>query len=89
MMIIVDDPLGSFVLSNWPALRACQGLGFPSVLVNIIYSQDGFEDVFIGHRALLIFPLAAMVAFCQIIRKLDLRIFLYFNTITAVMSLIC
>ena len=28
-----------------------------------------------GHRALLIFPLAAMLAFCQIIRKLDLRKF--------------
>ena len=43
---------------------------------------------FEGHRALLIFPLAAMLTFCQIIRKLDLRIY-YFNTITAVMSLIC
>ena len=28
-----------------------------------------------GHRALLIFPLAAMLTFCQIIRKLALRIF--------------
>ena len=27
----------------------------------------------IGHRALVIFPLAAMLTFCQIIRKLDLR----------------
>ena len=34
-----------------------------------------------GHTALLIFQLAAMLTFCQIIRKLDLRIF-YFNTIT-------
>ena len=42
-----------------------------------------------GHRALLIFPLAAMLKFCQIIRKLDLRKKNYFNTITAVMSLIC
>ena len=40
------------------------------------------------HRALLIFPLAAMLTFCLIIRKPDLRI-LNFNTITAVMSLIC
>ena len=29
-----------------------------------------------GHRALLIFPLAAMLMFCQIIRKLDRDFFL-------------
>ena len=28
-----------------------------------------------GHRTLLIFPLAAMLTFCQIIRKLNPRIF--------------
>ena len=53
-----------------------------------IEDGDGTKDT-TGHRALLIFPLAAMLTFCQIIRKLDLRTFLNFNTITAVMSLIC
>ena len=42
----------------------------------------------IGHRTLLIFPLAAMLTFCQIIRKLDLRLS-NFNTVTAVMPMIC
>ena len=43
-----------------------------------------FRAIAVGHRALLIFPLAAMLTYCQIIRKLDLRTFL---TVTAVMSL--
>ena len=35
-----------------------------------------FLTQLLGHRALLIFPLAAMLTFCQIIRKLDLIFFL-------------
>ena len=35
-----------------------------------------FLTQLLGHRALLIFPLTAMLTFCQIIRKLDLIFFL-------------
>ena len=34
-----------------------------------------FLTQFLGHRALLVFPLAAMLTFCEITRKLYLRIF--------------
>ena len=63
-------------------------------LTHDYYTDSRFEThcrqlIQYGHRALLIFPLVAMLTFCQIIRKLDLRKNLNFNTITAVMSLIC